>query len=187
VAAYDLGNARITLFMEDGTTRTIRRPDGRPGYNEDALLFRRDGSLWVAITPIVFPEGGVTHPRPVFARVSDTGAMVDTIFTPALLGDLCPMLSTRQNRRGFWDDRREPYFAKMRPAIPATRRNRMSSYEETPSGRWPWILWTFNMLSGIRWMGFHRPMPREERRSIHLRVGVRGLLPLGDLTTEFDA
>ncbi len=112
VAAYDLGNARITLFMPDGTTRTVRRPEGRPSYNEDAILFHDDGSLWVAVSPAVPPEEGIPHPRPAFARVAESGALVDTIFTPESLGTRCPMLSDRQNVSGFWEDKREPYFPK---------------------------------------------------------------------------
>lgn len=112
VAAYDLGNARITLFMEDGTTQTVRRPAGMPPYNEDALLFHDDGSLWVSISPLLSPQGGIPHPRAVFARIDDAGALVDTIFTPESLGARCPMLSDRQNRGGFWEDKREPYFPK---------------------------------------------------------------------------
>ena len=112
VAANDLGNARITLFMEDGTTHTIRRPEGMPSYNEDALLFHNDGSLWVAISPMLPPEGGIPHPRAVYARINEEGALVDTIFTPESLGDRCPMLSNAQNVGGFWEDRREPYFPK---------------------------------------------------------------------------
>lgn len=112
VAAYDLGNARITVFREDGGFRTLRRPDGMPSYNEDVILYHDDGSLWVAISPTYPPEGGIPHPRPVFARVAESGALVDTVFTPGSLGTRCPMLSDRQNRSGFWEDRREPYFPK---------------------------------------------------------------------------
>lgn len=112
LAAYDLGNARITLSGRDGSLQTVRRPDGMPPYNEDAILFHRDGSLWVGISPQVFPDGGIPHPRPVFARVAPSGALVDTIFTPRRLGEVCPILSDRQNRSGFWEDRREPYWPK---------------------------------------------------------------------------
>ena len=112
VAAYDLGNSRITLFEEDGTTRTIRRPEGMPPYGEDALIFHHDQSLWVAIAPPFPPDGPITHPRQSFVRISDSGALLDTLFTPASVGELCPILSTQQYRGGFYEDNREPYFPK---------------------------------------------------------------------------
>ena len=112
VAAYDLGNVRITQFDSDGPVRSIRRPEGMVPYAEDALAYHHDQSLWVAINPPYPLEGGIPHPRAVFARISDTGALVDTIFTPASLGELCPMLSSQKDRAGFWEDQREPYFPK---------------------------------------------------------------------------
>jgi hypothetical protein len=112
VAAYDLGSSRITIFRGDGTTKTIRRPDGYAPYHEDALLFHDDGSLWVGINPAIGWEESAPHPRPVFARFSDSGALVDTVFTPRSLGNLCPLLSMGKHRDGFWEDKREPHFPK---------------------------------------------------------------------------
>jgi hypothetical protein len=111
VAAYDYGNAAIKIF--DGAhVRTVGRPRGYPRYRGGGLAFHDDGSIWVGLTP-PFPErGGIPHPRAAFARLTREGTYVDTVFTPARLGDDCRTLSERSHQRGFWEDNREPYVPK---------------------------------------------------------------------------
>lgn len=112
VAAYDLGNQRVSIFEPDGIVQTHRRLLGRPPYYEDAILFHDDRTLWVSIVPLWNSDGAIPHPRPSFVRVTDSGSFVDTVWTPASLGEDCPMLSDRMNSGGFWEDKREPYFPK---------------------------------------------------------------------------
>jgi len=113
IAAYDLGNRRISVYGSEGV-RTLPRPDGMPRYGGDALSFSEDGSLWVAVNPPFPEEGGIRHPRPIFARVDEEGALRDTLFTPGRLGVSCPVLSAAAYRRGFWEDVREPFVPKVK-------------------------------------------------------------------------
>jgi len=69
VAAYDLGNQRVSVFEPDGTVHTQRRPAGRPPYGDDAILFHDDRTLWVGVVPLWNTDGVIPHPRPVFVRV----------------------------------------------------------------------------------------------------------------------
>lgn len=112
IAAYDIGNNRISIY-DQGRIRTLPRPEGMPRYGGDAVVFTRDSSLRVAVSP-PFPEtGGVPHPRPIFARVGEDGTLRDTIFTPEGITANCPELSSRMYRRGFWEDARAPFTPKV--------------------------------------------------------------------------
>lgn len=113
IAAFDLGNARISIY-QNREIRTVPRPEGMPRYGGDAVFFGDDDSLWLAVSP-PFPEsGGIAHPRPVFARLDASGSLQDTVFTPARMSAECPALSGREFRRGFWEDVRAPFLPKVK-------------------------------------------------------------------------
>lgn len=113
LAAVDLGNARISVFEQDGSLSSVfRRPDVRIRYGDGGILFQRDGSLWMGMHPRPPDVGGIMHPRPAFLRLSLSGAIVDTIWTPVGAGVGCRTLSERRFRAGFWEDRREPFVPK---------------------------------------------------------------------------
>lgn len=113
IAAFDLGNARISVY-QGGDVRSIPRPGGMPRYGGDAVFFGEDASLWLAVSP-PFPEsGGVTHPRPVYARFDASGSLQDTVFTPERIALDCPALSSREYQRGFWEDVRAPFLPKVK-------------------------------------------------------------------------
>jgi len=113
VAAYDIGHDRISIYGHEGVT-TLARPEGMPRYGGDGVLFTEDGSLWISVSPAFPAEGGVPHPRPIFARVEDDGTLRDTVFTPSRLTTACPVLSNRTYQRGFWEDVRAPFVPKMK-------------------------------------------------------------------------
>lgn len=113
IAAYDLGNNRVTLL--DGVdVRSVSRPDGMPRYGGDGLFFTEDGELWAGLTPPFPSEGGVSHPRPIYARLSVDGTWTDTTFTPDRFVAECPELTRRANVSGFWEDAREPFLPKVK-------------------------------------------------------------------------
>lgn len=114
VATQDIGNARITLFHTDNSITIIPGPFGRPVYSdEDALLFHRDGTLWVKLNPLFPPPGGITHPRPIYSRVEvSEKTFVDTIFTPSNAAEGCPTLSENPFMTGVWEDTRERWIPK---------------------------------------------------------------------------
>jgi len=113
IAAYDLGNNRVTLWNGQDV-RGATRPDGMPRYGGDGLFFTEDGELWAGLTPPLPSEGGVPHPRPVYARLSGDGRWTDTIFTPDRFVAECPELTRRANVSGFWEDMREPFLPKVK-------------------------------------------------------------------------
>ena len=111
LVAYGLRNNRITVWR-GSEVLTYPRPEGMPRYGGDGVLIQDDGSIWVALNPPFPGTRGIPHPRPTFARLSESGELVDTVFTPASIGEKCPELSSRAHRAGFWEDGREPYLAK---------------------------------------------------------------------------
>ncbi|MFH1763625.1 MAG: hypothetical protein ABIF09_05465 [Gemmatimonadota bacterium] len=117
LAAYDLGNARVMELEPGRPGHTFRRPEGAPRYGEDALVYHRDGSLWIGINP-PFPEvGGIAHPRPIFARVDPAAGLINTIFTPSESSEGCPEQSAWIYVGGFWEDKREPWVPKVKWAL----------------------------------------------------------------------
>jgi len=113
VAAYDLGNGRITVLHPDSSVSTHRMPVGYPRRGHDTIVYRDDGTLWVGLHPPT-PEDDPTtpFPRPIFLRLDADGSYGDTIFAPERLGERCPTLSHGAYRGGFWEDKREPWIAK---------------------------------------------------------------------------
>lgn len=117
VAVLDLGNVRVSVFGGPSALWSTRMPEGFPAYREGGITFHDDGTLWVAVNPPYPATGGITFPRPVFARVRDDGAFVDTVYVPASATNGCPTLSDAQHRAGFWEDRRDPYVPKVKWAL----------------------------------------------------------------------
>ena len=114
VAAHDYENRHIILFHSGDSVTHVPGPEGRPAYSDtDALLFHKDGTLWVKINTYWPPPGGLTHPRPIFARVqSSDRTLVDTIFSPANAAEGCPTLSELAFTAGVWEDKRERWIPK---------------------------------------------------------------------------
>ena len=110
VAATDLRSRSIKVLHPNRETLTIPLPWGPWRYQEDGLVFHSDGTLWVALPPPAGLQGPVQYPRAIFARISDDGELVDTIFAPDRLEEMCPWLEDVRYRSGVWVDKREQYF-----------------------------------------------------------------------------
>lgn len=109
VGVVDLGNRRISVFMPSRSAWSVRMADGHAPYREGAIVFHRDGSLWVEASAAYPTEGGIPHPRPVFVRAAEDGTSPDTVFTPASVAYHCPTLTSISHAGGFWQDNRDPY------------------------------------------------------------------------------
>lgn len=114
LAAYDLGNSRISVWEDGRPVRVVRRPDGMPMYRGNTVVVEPDGALWVGVNPPHPSSGAIAHPRPVFVSIDPSGTQGDTLFTPSGSTSECPTLSDVQNRSGFWEDRREPFTPKVK-------------------------------------------------------------------------
>lgn len=114
VAVNDLGNRRVTVFEGRDSVWSVPLPPGQPPAREGALEFHHDGTLWAGLNPLYPEEGGITHPRPIFTRVTETGMGPDPVRTPSWIATHCPELSSWQHRRGFWEDNREPFIPKVK-------------------------------------------------------------------------
>lgn len=117
LAVVDIGNVRISVLGGESSPWSARMPRGFPAYREGGIRFHRDGTLWIAVNPPYPESGGIPFPRPVYVRVRDDGAFVDTIFAPAGAAAKCPTLSDFQHRAGFWEDQREPFVPKVQWAL----------------------------------------------------------------------
>jgi hypothetical protein len=113
LAARDFGNRRIMEFAADGVVRSIRDPQGIPKLTEDDLAYALDGSLWVALRPSPPPEG-LTFPRAAYARVDWERGLVDTIRIPDRFTKDCPSLTEPRYVAAMWEDKREPWFPKVK-------------------------------------------------------------------------
>jgi len=109
LAARDRSTRLVKVLSPGGGVRTVRAPPDPERYHEDALHFREDGSLWVGINPPYFTLEPVPYPRPIYARISEAGELVDTIFAPARLGERC-LPGDNRYASGVWQDKRDPWF-----------------------------------------------------------------------------
>lgn len=110
VAAKDRRSRRIKLFFPDGRFQTIPAPGDPERYHEDALQYHRDGTLWVGVNPLLYQAmDPIPYPRPIFARVSEQGGLVDTIFAPDRLEEEC-LPGDNRYLSGVWQDLRDPWF-----------------------------------------------------------------------------
>jgi hypothetical protein len=110
LAARERPTRRIKLFFPAGGFQTFWAPADPERYHEDALHFREDGSLWVGINPPLFGVmEPVPYPRPIFARMSERGELVDTVYAPERLGERCLPDDARYSS-GVWQDKRDPWF-----------------------------------------------------------------------------
>jgi len=116
IAVHDLETGRLSTFSPRGALRRqFARPPGMPRYSRDGLSYDQDERLWVGINPMRTQLGALDQRgRPVYARVADTGALVDTAFVPNEYWESCPHRSERRYSRGFIEDTREPYLPKVK-------------------------------------------------------------------------
>jgi hypothetical protein len=131
--AYPIGlvvTADGRLFVRDGTNARINvyAPDGRPvdhwpvppgrlAYGRDAIVSTERG-LHIGVNRTLPPgAGALTFPRPAYARLDSSGAIVDTVFVPARFTEACPTQSEGWFRAGVFEDLRAPYLPKVRWAL----------------------------------------------------------------------
>ncbi len=108
VAAWDAGNKRISVWREDGTLLgSAPAPRFWTAYDESALTLTAEGDLWAKIVPDA-RDDGMGFPRPEYIRIWP-GGQPDTIWVEAG-GPACDHPYDFSFRRGFWLDRREPWF-----------------------------------------------------------------------------
>jgi hypothetical protein len=119
IVGWDVGNQRLMWFRPDGRWNSVPVPlhHAYPRYGEDGIVFGLGGSVWVGFHPAAPVEGGIPHPRPIFAQVGEGGGLTDTLFTPPDAPGPCPELSTAEYRIGFWEDSREPFIPKYQWAL----------------------------------------------------------------------
>jgi hypothetical protein len=113
LAAKDFGNRRITEFAADGTVRSIRDA-GVPSLTEDDLAYSRDGTLWAALRPLRPPTEGLAFPRASYARIDWEVGLVDSVFVPDRFTSDCPFLTEPRYVAAIWEDKREPWFPKVK-------------------------------------------------------------------------
>ena len=116
VAVQDGCNRRLSIFSPSSAPFSVPLPEGMHRYGEDALAFDTQGELWLAINPTFPTDGGIAYPRPIAVRLED-GAFVDTVSVPSRYGELCPILSEARYRAGFWEDKREQWWPKVKWAL----------------------------------------------------------------------
>lgn len=120
VVSMDLRNRRVSVLGMDRAPWSTRMPEGRPPYRDGVVVVMDDGRLFVGYNPLYPEDGsGIEHPRPIFIRVTDDGALADTVYTPEWVSYHCPELSSRRHSAGFWHDNREPYAPKVKWALGA--------------------------------------------------------------------
>ncbi len=113
LAAFDLGNARVSVFdTRSDEVFSFRRPRLRPRYGDGSIRIHNDGSIWVGVHPDVPDQGGIPHPRLAFIQYRMDGTPGDSLRTPPGSGDACTTLSEADYRVGYWEDRREPFLPK---------------------------------------------------------------------------
>lgn len=105
----DLGNHRVSVWSAEGELlKEMSRTLARPRYGRDAIAFDDDGQIWIGLGQPLPRPGSVVGPRPIFARLLDTGEVVDTIFLPEHdKGDCVPR--DPQRGSGYWEDVMEPF------------------------------------------------------------------------------
>lgn len=102
----------MLIVEPDGESRTIRFPDVRPRYHEDALHYREDGMLVVGVDPAFTSAGLDPTPRLAYLVFAADGSLSDSVFVPPAIWQRCPTRSEHPYRVGFWEDKREPYLPK---------------------------------------------------------------------------
>jgi hypothetical protein len=114
--AIDIGNRRVAVFDTSGVILDHwRLPDGRPGYGRNAIIPAPGMQTLVQLQPVLDPtQAPQGFPRPVYIRLDSTGLVLDTIFAPARMAELCPTLDDPHYSSGFWQDIREPMFPKVK-------------------------------------------------------------------------
>ena len=109
VALWDMGNRRLVVFADDGgLLESFPVPNRHVSYDENSLFFDDEGDLWfkIALDPL---HDGVGYPRPAFARASSGGGG-DTLFVDSPPAPECSERYDATYRRGFWEDKRAPWF-----------------------------------------------------------------------------
>lgn len=111
VYALDLGNGRLARYGPEGgfeSARVVSRP---PRYGEDALQIGPGGEIWMGYHPPHTDEP-TGFPRAAYLGFDWELGLVDTVRVPATYAADCPLRSSAQHRRGFWEDVREPFNPK---------------------------------------------------------------------------
>lgn len=113
IALLDLGSRRLSLVSSEDH-RSVRWEGYLPEGGEGTLQFLASGSLVVSLAA-TYRQGEVQYPRPIFATVTDSLTLRDTIFLSAPTeGCSRPRLA---DRRGYWDDYFEPFVPRQKWAL----------------------------------------------------------------------
>ena len=114
--AVDYGNRRVAVFDTAGAVLDHwPLPHGRPGYGRSAVIPIPEHQTLLPLNPPLNPSGGPPgFPRPIFVRLDSAGVVLDTVFAPVRLNELCPYHDDPYFSAGFWQDYREPMYPKVK-------------------------------------------------------------------------
>ena len=112
----DRSNARITVLDTSGAILDHwRLPYGRSTTGGSALVSFPSGETLLRFSPPLHTdERWRGFPKPIFLRFDSAGALLDTIFAPARFESKCTTRDDPHFAGGFWRDKREPFFPKIK-------------------------------------------------------------------------